>query len=125
MTRFWPNSIRLRTALILSVLITALWLGAAGITARILLHEMGKVFDAALQETGQRILQLAVIEVLGRDEDGNSQLVTALDSAPEFFGYMVRDDQGRDLLASQNADPSQFPTGLQAGFSTSQQFRFY
>jgi two-component system, OmpR family, sensor kinase len=85
----WPNSIRLRTALILSVLVTVLWLAAAGVTARILSYEMGKVFDAALQETGQRVLQLAVVEVLGRDEDGNSQLITALDSAPCVF-YLYR-----------------------------------
>lgn len=122
---FWPNSIRVRTAVILSVLVTALWLAAAGITARILSNEMGKVFDAALQETGQRILQLAVIEVLGRDEDGNSQLVTTLDSAPEFFTYMVRDDQGQILLSSQNAKAAQFAVGLAMGFSQSTQFRLY
>lgn len=122
---FWPNSIRVRTALILSVLVTALWLGAAGITARILTVEMGKVFDAALQETGQRILQLAVIEVLGRDEDGNSQMVTTLDSGPEFFTYMVRDDLGRVLVSSQNADVAQFPAGLPMGFSQTAEFRLY
>lgn len=122
---FWPNSIKVRTALILSVLVTILWLGAAGITARILSNEMGNVFDAALQETGQRILQLAVIEVLGRDEDGNSQLVTALDSGPEFFTYMVRDDLGQVLLSSQNAVATQFPQGLPMGFSTLAQARLY
>lgn len=122
---FWPKSIRMRTALILSVLVTALWLAAAGITARILSHEMGKVFDAALQETGQRLLQLAVIEVLGRDEDSNSQLVTTLDSAPEFFTYMVRDDQGQVLLSSQNADAAQFAQGLPMGFSDTAEFRLY
>lgn len=122
---FWPNSIRVRTALILSVLVTLLWLGAAAVTARILNYEMGKVFDAALQETGQRLLQLAVIEVLGRDEDGNSQLVTTLDSAPAVFTYMLRDDQGRVLLASQNADAAQFPKGLAMGFSQSDAFRLY
>lgn len=120
---FWPNSIRVRTALTLSVLVTALWLGAAGITARILSNEMNKLFDAALQETGQRILQLAVIEVLGRDEDGNSQLVTALDSAPEFFTYRLRGDQGQVLLSSQNA--TQFPQAMPMGFSSSAQFRLY
>lgn len=122
---FWPNSIRMRTALILSVLVTLLWLGAAAVTARILSYEMGKVFDAALQETGQRILQLAVLEVLGRDEEGNSQLVTSLDAAPAFFTYVVRDDRGRVLLSSQNADLAQFHIGLPLGFSASDSFRMY
>lgn len=121
----WPNSIRGRTALILSVLVTVLWLAAAGVTARILSYEMGKVFDAALRETGQRVLQLAVVEVLGRDEEGNSQLITALDTAPEFFTYMVRDDQGRVLLSSQNPDAAQFPTDLPMGFSATSQVRLY
>ena len=57
------NSIRFRTALALGLVVTLSWLAAAALTQRILAVEMNEVFDAALQETGQRILQLAVIEV--------------------------------------------------------------
>jgi two-component system OmpR family sensor kinase len=51
---------------------------------------MNEVFDSALQETGQRILQLAVIDILGREEEGVAQHVTALDEHEEYFTYVVR-----------------------------------
>jgi len=73
-----PASIRLRTALVLSGIVTLLWLATAGLTARLLSDEMDEVFDSALQETGQRILQLAVVDVLNRDEDGITRRVTGL-----------------------------------------------
>ena len=63
-------SIRLRSAAALSVIVTVIWLGTALVTARLLTSELNEVFDSALQETGQRILQLAVVDVLERDEEG-------------------------------------------------------
>ena len=51
-------SIRLRSAAALSVIVTLIWLGTALVTARLLTSELNEVFDSALQETGQRILQL-------------------------------------------------------------------
>ncbi len=119
------NSIRFRTALALGLVVTLSWLGAAAVTQRILAKEMNEVFDAALQETGQRILQLAVIEVLGRDEDGISQIVTALNDGREFYNYVVRNDQGQVLLASHTADLSQFPNLDMRGFRDGTEARFY
>ena len=86
-----PASIRFRTAVALSMVVTLLWLAAATATSRLLMHEMAQVFDSALQETGQRILQLAVIDVLSREEEGVTQHVTALDTHEEYFTYLVRD----------------------------------
>ncbi|MFC6500073.1 hypothetical protein ACFP8Z_21485 [Gemmobacter lanyuensis] len=63
------NSIRLRSAFLLSGIVTLLWLGTAMATLRLVSEEMAEVFDSALQETGQRILQLAVVDVLNRDEE--------------------------------------------------------
>ena len=112
-------------ALILSLLVTAIWLATAGVTARILTGEMDEVFDSALQETGQRVLELAVIDVLGREEAGLAQHITALDTHDEYFTYVVRDDLGRLLLSSHHADFAQYPTFDSSGFHQTADFRFY
>ena len=57
----------------LGILRTVLWIGAAAVTAVILRHEMDEVFDSALQETAQRLLPLAVVDIVGREEDGVAQ----------------------------------------------------
>ncbi|MGO4907343.1 ATP-binding protein [Pseudorhodobacter sp. W20_MBD10_FR17] len=118
-------SIRVRAVVALSLVVTVLWLAAAGITSRMLTTEMGEVFDSALQETGQRILQLAVIDVLGREEEGITQQITALDAHEEYFTYLVRDNMGRVLLASHRADPAQFPNFTETGFHETDSYRYY
>ncbi len=118
-------SIRLRSAAALSLIVTLIWLSTALVTARLLTSELNEVFDSALQETGQRILQLAVVDVLGRDEEGVTQRVMALDDHEEYFTYIVRDDKGRILLTSHRADPAGFPTFTDAGFHQSEGQRFY
>lgn len=119
------RSIRFRSALILSLLVTVMWLATAVVTARILTNEMDEVFDSALQETGQRVLELAVIDVLGREEAGLTQHITAFDTHDEYFTYIVRDNLGRILLRSHMADPMQFPTFDKTGFHQTADFRFY
>ncbi len=118
-------SIRFRAAVALSLVVTLLWLASAALTTRVLTGEMNEVFDSALQETGQRILQLAVIDVLGREDDGVTQYITALDEHQEYFTYLVRDERGRILLASHTADPATFPTMQGSGFFETEAFRFY
>lgn len=118
-------SIRLRSAAALSLIITLLWLGTAVVTARLLTSELDEVFDSALQETGQRILQLAVVDVLGREEEGVTQRVMALDDHEEYFTYIVSDDRGRILLTSHRADPGRFPAFTETGFHQTPELRFY
>jgi two-component system, OmpR family, sensor kinase len=118
-------SLRLRTALALSLLVTAIWLGAALVTFRLLKAEMGEVFDSALQETGQRILQLAVIDILGRDGDVAPQHVTALGPHEEYFTYIVRDAAGQVLLSSHRAEAGAFPVIDGEGFRQSTTHRLY
>lgn len=120
-----PASIRFRTAVALSMVVTLLWLAAAAATSRLLLREMSEVFDSALQETGQRILQLAVIDVLSREEEGITQSVNALDAHEEYFTYLVRDTKGRVLLTSHSAAPEDFPLFPASGFYQTAAFRFY
>lgn len=118
-------SIRLRSAAALSVIVTLIWLGTALVTARLLTSELNEVFDSALQETGQRILQLAVVDVLERDEEGVTRHVMALDDHEEHFTYVVRDDLGRILLTSHRADPARFPPFAESGFHQTDELRFY
>ncbi len=118
-------SIRQRSAAALSLIVTVIWLGTALMTARLLTSELNEVFDSALQETGQRILQLAVVDVLSREEEGVSQRVMALDDHAEYFTYIVRDDQGRVLLTSHRADPARFPAFAATGFHDAEGLRFY
>jgi two-component system OmpR family sensor kinase len=101
------------------------WAGAASVTALIARQEIEEVFDSALQETAQRILPLAVVEILGRDEEGISQRLAAIRDHDEFFTYIVRDDLGRILLQSHAADPAVFPPWDGVGFRQTATHRLY
>lgn len=118
-------SIRIRSAIALSLVVTVLWLATAALTARLLSDELGEVFDSALQETGQRILQLAVVDVLNREEEGITRRVTGLASHEEHFTYVVRDGAGAILLTSHRVEPENFPIFAEAGFHEANGLRFY
>ena len=91
-----PRSLQARLGLWLGVLLTFLWIAAASVTALILRHEIDEVFDSALQETAQRLLPLAVVDIVGREEEGGTQRLAAIREHGEFFTYIVRDDEDRD-----------------------------
>lgn len=120
-----PASIRLRTALALSLLVTVIWLGAAFATFRLLTTEMNEVFDSALQETGQRILQLAVVDILNREDDVAAQHIAPLGPHEEYFTYLVRDMSGAVLLSSHRADLAVFPMIDGQGFRETATHRLY
>ncbi len=120
-----PPSIQSRAALAIGLLVTLLWLVAAGLTARVLRDEMNEVFDSALEETAQRILPLAVSDVLGRETEGVAQRVAPIRSHEEYFTYVVRDAAGRILLQSHQADPADFPPYAGPGFSQTATHRIY
>ncbi len=112
----WPRSLQARLALSLGVLLTLLWVAAAWGTSVALRHEMDEVFDSALQETAQRLLPLAVLDILGREEDDTPQRLAAIRDHDEFFTYIVRDAQGRMLLQSHAAEAEVFPPLDETGF---------
>lgn len=118
-------SIRLRSAIALSLIVTAIWLAAAALTARLLSDELDEVFDSALQETGQRILQLALVDILNRDEAGITRNVTGLVDHDEHFTYVVRDAAGAVLLSSHRAAPEAFPRFAKPGFHEVDGRRYY
>lgn len=120
-----PRSLRRRLLLLLGALLSVLWIGAASVTAIQAGHAMEEVFDSALQETAQRILPLAVADVLGREEEGVTQRLSEIREHDEFLTYAVRDGQGRILLLSHHADEAIFPRWSGTGFSQSATHRFY
>lgn len=120
-----PRSLQGRLGLWLGLALAAIWVAAASVTAVIARSEMDEVFDAVLQETAQRILPLAVVDILNREEEGIRQRLAAIRDHVEHFTYIVRDDQGRILLQSHAADPAVFPDWAGAGFGQTATHRLY
>jgi two-component system OmpR family sensor kinase len=120
-----PRSLQARLGLSLGVLLTVLWLAAAWATAVQLRHEMDEVFDSALQETAQRLLPLAAMDIIGREEAGVTQRLAAIRAHDELFTYIVRDGEGRILLQSHAADPAIFPAYDGPGFRQTATHRLY
>ncbi|SDL72911.1 sensor histidine kinase [Paracoccus chinensis] len=121
-----PASLQGRLSLWLTLGAAVLWTLAAALTAGQLRDEMNAVFDSALEEAGQRLLPLAVRDIIGRDEeDSPSQGVTTLRAHEELLTYVVRDADGRVLLYSHRADPAVFPPVTGMGFTTTPTHRIY
>lgn len=120
-----PKSLHGRLALAIGLGVATLWVITALITATIIRHEINEVFDSALEETGQRILPLAIKEFLEREDDGTEQLITTLREHDEFLTYVVRDASGRVLLRSHDADLDVFPPIKNTGFMETSKHRIY
>jgi two-component system OmpR family sensor kinase len=120
-----PRSQQGRLALWLGSALLVIWVLAASVTTLIARGEIEEVFDSALQETAQRILPLAVVDILNREEAGISQRLAAIREHDEFFTYIVRDDQGSILLQSHAADPATFPAWDGIGFRQTATHRLY
>lgn len=130
----WPaeplrNSLRGRLTIALAIAVTILWLAGTGAAGLILRTEIDEVFDSALQEVAQRVLPLAYIELLNRDndpsEDSRALRVPSVGPHKEYITYVVRDRDGRVLLHSHDADLSTFPDELRPGFADSPYGRVY
>ena len=121
----WPDSLQGRLALSLGLTLTALWLAATTWTATDLRREMGAVLDSALQETAQRLLPLAVTEIVNRDPEDSGQRLAPISEHEERFTYLVRAADGTLLMQSHTADPARFPDWDGPGFRQSDTHRFY
>lgn len=88
-------------------------------------NKLNALFDSALEETAQRIMPLAVVEIINREEPQQAQPVMSFAAHDEALVYLIRDNTGEILLHSHNADPKTFNQTLLSGFSTSATHRFY
>lgn len=120
------GSLQGRLLLWLGAVLLVSWIGASWVTAVLLRHEIEEVFDSSLQETAQRLLPLAVLEIIGREDgDAASQRLGAVRSHDEIFTYVVRDDKGEVLLRSHASDLSNFPIDSAVGFGRTATHRLY
>ena len=120
-----PRSLQARLGLSLGLVLTILWLLAETVTSVIVRGEMDEVFDSALRETAERILPLAVTDIVGREDQGVTQRLAPIREHDEFFTYLVRDSEGRILLQSHAADPTVFPPYQGQGFTQTATYRLY
>lgn len=120
-----PRSLQWRISLWLGLGVALLWIVAAVVTAQRLRHEMNRVFDSALEETAQRILPLAVLDILNREDGDTSQRIATLREHDEYFTYVVRDARGSVLLRSHRADDAIFPPFSKTGFVDTPTHRIY
>lgn len=105
--------------------ITFFWLVGVIASGLVVRHEMSEVFDSALEETAQRILPLAVVDILNRESDVGNQRAPALQNHDEYLTYVVRDQNGNVLLQSHDVDINIFSPQPRNGFFESSTHRFY
>ncbi|ARJ69727.1 ATP-binding protein [Paracoccus contaminans] len=148
-----PPSLRRQLAWRLALGLLAAWLAAVAGAGLVIRHRIDRIFDAALQETAERILPLAIMEIeatrLGHadrrpradegerhdddedhDEDDHDapRTVRRLPQAaphPEALSYVLRDRRGRMLIRSHDADPADFDPTASQGMSVSRDSRLY
>lgn len=120
-----PKSLRWRLSIWLVLGVALLWTSAAIVTVKNQRKELDEVFDSSLKETAQRLLPLAVLDLVDHDEDSPPRSVAALRNQDEFFTFVVRNRDGKVLLRSQTSDDSIFPPFSGVGFVNSPTHRIY
>jgi len=119
------NSLQARLVITMGIGVTAVWIAATIVSGNILHREMDKVLDSALQETAQRILPLAISDILNREQLGRAHRPTVLEEHNEHFTYIVSNAEGRVLLTSHAVDTSVFPSFVGTGFESTSTHRIY
>jgi two-component system OmpR family sensor kinase len=129
----WGTSIQRYLGISLSIGILILWLIAAVISSLIVRHELDEAFDSALQETAQRLLSIAVLDIddyafEGRDDDSDDHAYRTsirLGDHDELLTYVVRDRDGHIVLVSHDAILNTFPKEKWVGFRSNRTHRLY
>ncbi len=105
--------------------VVVFWLVATLVSGLVVQRRLDQAFDNAMQEAAQRILPLAVMDILNREEPGPAQRVAPLNTQQAGFAYLVRDTQGNILLQSFSADPGVFGPQSLSGFANTATHRLY
>ncbi|WP_114417662.1 sensor histidine kinase [Marinospirillum perlucidum] len=105
--------------------LTLLWLLMVGLAASLVYQQFNQMYDSALQETGERLLPLAIQEIFNRDQQVNGQSLPALNEHDEYLTYRVINPDGETLLASHTAQVDRFPVQPRLGFSQQAGYRIY
>ena len=120
-----PTSLQKDLVYGLTLGMVLLWLLATLLSGLVVRHELDEAFDNALQETAQRIMPLAVLDILNREDGTTPQRVAAFDAKKNGFSYIVRDQQGRILLQSSSVDATVFGAPAMQGFTSTATHRIY
>lgn len=120
-----PASLQKQLVYGLTLGIALFWLLASFMSGLVVQRRLDHVFDSAMQEAAQRILPLAVLDIVNREEPGLPQNVAPLNTQQTGFAYLVRDGQGNILLQSFSADPAVFGPRSMLGFTTTATHRLY
>jgi len=120
-----PQSLQKTLGIGLTVGVTLLWILALSGAVYVSQNKLNELFDSALAETAQRIMPLAVVEIINREDPGQAQQIMSFKAHDERLLYLVRNDLGQILLQSHNADPAVFNQTLLKGFNSSATHRFY
>lgn len=110
---------QLLSATLLTLLV--LWMAMVISVAWVLKHETDEIFDASLQETAQRLLPLAVMQLNPHDREEAHTLETNEDSLEpaqheEYMVYQVFHASGRMLMRSHAAPVTPLVSDLKPGF---------
>lgn len=119
------NSLQKTLGIGLTLGVAFLWILALVVAVITLNSRMNTFFDSALAETAQRIMPLAVVEIINNENPEQIQNIMPFAAHDEYFVYLVRDSKGVVLLKSHNANPAVFSQELPNGFSSSESHRFY
>ncbi|MBD3848588.1 two-component sensor histidine kinase [Bosea sp. SSUT16] len=129
------DSIQARLAFAIGLSVTVLWLAAAAVTARRVGQEMEQVFNDGLKTTAERILPIARRDLregrlrrepsIAGNEGDSPTLIGRAARYGQDLTFVVRDREGRILLASDGVDASVFPPFTQPGFRCTKTHKIY
>lgn len=105
----------------LVLMLLALWLGVIFAVAWVIRYETNEVFDSSLQETAQRILPLAAMQL---SPDRTAVFLEHADH-DEYLSYQVVDAKGKVLLRSGGAPKEAYGVPLAKGFYNQNNQAFY
>ncbi|MFC3165454.1 ATP-binding protein [Ciceribacter thiooxidans] len=118
-------SLQRHLSLGLAIGVSVMWIAATAAAALIVRAELDEVFDSAMQETAQRILPLAVIDIISQGEERPPQRILTIRKHDEHLNYVVRDEKGNVLMRSHDAELAIFPPFEKTGFATTETHRLY
>lgn len=132
-----PQSLVRRLLISTLLILLVLWTSMVISVAWVLKHETDEIFDSSLQETAQRLLPLAVMQLNTHDKKGNDvddddahALEPDEDSLEpaqhdEYLVYQVFNASGRMLLRSHAAPTTPLTPELKQGFQQTAKHLIY
>ena len=120
-----PKSLQKTLSVGLTLGVSLLWMAAFAGAVMVAQQSLNAIFDNTLRETAQRIMSLAVVEILNREDETQAQSIMSLDVHDEHITYLVRDKTGNVLMKSHHVDLAVYEKPRSMGFSSTEKYRFY